>query len=91
MGTHKGQEHFGRLLCGGKVILSSPNRNQPAPAYRVSQSRLAKYPANKPPPGNGRHRSSLFSEPANEMEISHFVPEFGRFEASHNLFLSIGV
>jgi len=51
----------------------------------------ANYPAGKTPLGNGSHRSSLFSEPANEMEISHFVPEFGRFEASHNLFLSIGV
>jgi len=86
MGTHKGQEHFGRLVCGGKVILSSPNRNQPESADGVRQSMPVNYPA-----GNGSHRSSLFSEPANEMEISHFVPEFGRFEVSHNLFLSIGV
>ena len=91
MGTHKGKEHFGRLLCGGKVILSSPNRNQPESADGVRQSMPANYPAGKTPLGNGSHRSSLFSEPANEMEISHFVPEFGRFEASHNLFLSIGV
>ena len=91
MGTHKGQEHFGRLLCGGKVILSSPNRNQPESADGVRQSTPANYLAGKTPLGNGRDRSSLFSEPANEMEISHFVPEFGRFEVSHNLFLSIGV
>jgi len=51
----------------------------------------ANYPASRRPLGNGKHRSSFFSEPANEMEISRFVPEFGRFAASHNLFLSIGV